>query len=50
MKKFKVIYVPTGKYQTETILVDSESKPNVLRVFNLGSVVSIVEEVSEAEL
>lgn len=47
MKRFKIIYVPEGTFRTETMFVDSESKPNAISRFNLGSVVSIVEETLE---
>lgn len=44
MKRFKVVYIPKGKSQREEIFIGSKSQASLMKAFNLGSVVSIVEE------
>jgi hypothetical protein len=47
MKRFRVVYVPKGKEDKEWTFVGAKSADRVLETFNMGIIVSIVEEPFE---
>jgi hypothetical protein len=47
MKRFRVIYIPTGKEDKEWTFVGSKSADRILETFKMGVIVSIVEEPFE---
>jgi hypothetical protein len=47
MKRFRVVYVPKGKEDKEWTFVSAKSVESLKKIFDMGAIVSIVEEPFE---